>query len=573
MTIKNLNKKIIFAIEKSLNIKDLNVLLEYPLNPEFGDFAICLSPIVKIIKKSPVEVGDLIKKELLKVNFIEKIEVTGIYLNIIIKKEILFDIVIKDAGKIEKEKKKKNILIEYLEPNTNKPLHIGHLRNGFLGMAISNIFKEKGHKDIKINLVNNRGIHICKSMLSYKKWGENKTPKSEKIKGDHFVGNYYVRYGKEEEKNPTIKEEINKMLLDWEKGDKKTISLWKKMNSWVYKGFEESYKNFGFKFDKTYYESDIYNLGKDVIMQGVKKGVFYVSEEGGIIFYLDEKEFGLTKEGEKRKITLLRKDGTSLYITQDIGLAIKKAKEYKFDKSIHVVGLEQNYYFKTLFFVLKALKYSFADKMHHLSYGMVYLPEGKMKSREGKVIDADDLLIEIKNNAREEVLKRYGRVKDLEKRVEKIALGAIKFQFLFINPTQDIYFDPKESISFDGATGPYLQYSYARARSIIKKAEVKEIDIDKKIDFSLISQEEVILLRKLLLFNKEIDNALQNFNPSRIANYLYELSKEFNRFYNKHSVIESEKEIKNLRINLVISFSKTLKKGLNILEIPTLEEM
>ncbi len=572
MKIKEIENKIISSIKKSIKTSKIEVVLEYPLNADFGDFALCLSPIIKEFKKSPTEVGNLIKKELLKLKFIKSIEIIGIYLNITIKEEILFSLIIKDAGKIEKEEKKKNILIEYLEPNTNKPLHIGHLRNGFLGVAISNIFKEKGHKDIKINLVNNRGVHICKSMLAYKKWGEGKTPKSEKIKGDHFVGNYYVKYTKEEEKNPLLKEEVNKMLFDWERGDKETISLWKKMNSWVYKGFKESYKNFGFKFDKTYYESDIYNLGKDIIKKGVKKGVFYIGEEGGIIFDLDEKEFGLTKDREKRKLTLLRKDGTSLYITQDIGLAVKKSKEYKFDKSIHIVGLEQNYYFKTLFSVLKALEYGFAYKMYHLSYGMVYLPEGKMKSREGKIIDADNLFIDIKERAKKEILKRYNNIKDLNERAEKIALGAIKFQFLFINPSQDIHFDMEKSVSFDGATGPYLQYSYARAKSILRKSKIKTEK--KNINFSLLKEkEEVVLIRKLLYFNKETSTALENLNPSRIANYLYELSKEFNRFYNKYSVLDSQKKLREARISLVFAVSKTLKKGLDILGIPVLEEM
>lgn len=558
MIIKDIEKEIIFKIKEE-GFSDFQV--EYPLNPNFGDFAICLSPL--FLKSS-----ELLKKRILEINSIERVELVGIYLNIVIKKEIFLRAAIEEAGKVEKEKKR-NLLVEYITPNTNKPLHIGHLRNGFLGMAISNIFEEKGYNLIKINLLNNRGVHICKSMLGYRLYGGDKTPQTEGVKGDHFVGDYYVLYGKEEEKNPSVKEEIHEMLSLWEKGDKETISLWEKMNSWVYKGFEETYSNFGFRFDKTYYESDIYNLGKEIILKGLENNIFYKGEDGEILFNLNPKEFGLTKEGEERKITLLRKDGTTLYVTQDIALAVKKSEEYDFEKSIYITGKEQDYYFKTLLSILNALNYPWAKDIYHLSYGMVNLPEGKMKSREGKIVDADNLLLEVKENARKEIVKRYGEIDDLEERVDKIALGAIKFQFLFVNHTQDIQFDPKKSISFDGATGPYCQYAYARARSIMRRGgEIGEVD------YSLLKEdEEIVLGRKILLFEREIDNSANNFNPSRIANYIYELSKEFNRFYNKHSVLESKEDIKKARIALVDAVSKTLKKGLHILGIPVLEEM
>lgn len=546
---KTIERKILKKIEELVNSP---VFFEYPLNVQFGDFALCLSPFM--------EKRETIKKELLLFDFVESVKIIGPYLNIWIKRDIFLKAVVENNEETKTSKEK--ILLEYISPNTNKPLHLGHVRNGVIGMALSNILEAVGNKVIKINLVNDRGEHICKSMLAYKKWGEEREPD---IKGDHFVGNFYVKYNEEEKRNPSIKEEVSKMLYSWEKGDKETVSLWKKMNFWVYSGFEETYNNFGFQFDNFYYESELYNSGKEIIERGIEKGFFYRGEEGDILFDLPEEEFGLNKDGSKKRITLLRKEGTSLYITQDIGVALKKMKDYNPDKSIYITGTEQVYHFRCLFKILKVLGYDWAEKLSHLPYGMVNLPEGKMKSREGKVVDADNLLLEVKRNAEEEIEKRYGE--KFEERALKIALGAIKFQLLSVCPERDVCFEPEKSISFEGATGPYCQYAYARTRSILEKSE------EGNPDFSLLKEEEIILARKLARFEDELKKSAKELNPSRIANYLYELSKEFNRFYAKYPVLTADGGLKFARISLVLAVSKTLKKSLDLLGIPALEKM
>ncbi|MDD2913584.1 MAG: arginine--tRNA ligase [Candidatus Pacebacteria bacterium] len=572
MKIKEIENSIVSEVKKALKKPDLNVVLEHPSNPKFGDFAVCLFPFVKETGKSPQDIGDVLIKELQSLDFIEKATVLFPYLNIEIKKDFFIKSAINEAGTIRKSEKKEKVLIEYIAPNTNKPLHLGHLRNGFFGTAVSNIFKATGKKVVRVNLVNDRGEHICKSMLAYKKWGEGKTPNEEGIKGDHFVGNFYVKYSNEEKKNPLLKEEVHKMLVLWEQGDKETISLWKKMNSWVYDGFKKTYNDFGFEFDFVYYESKLYNIGKEIVKKAAEKGVFYYGEEGDILFDLPEEKFGLDKNGKRRKITLLRKDKTNLYVTQDIGVAVKKMEDHNFDKSIYITSMEQVYHFQCLFEILKVLKYKWVEKLYHLPYAMVFLPEGKMKSREGKVVDADNLLYEVKENAKKEIILRYGKIKDLEERALKIALGAIKFQLLFIHPCQDIYFDPEKSVSFEGATGPYCQYSYARAKSIIRKSGRKKIK--KNVNFSVLKEEEeIVLVRKIICFDREIKIAMETFNPSKIANYLYELSKDLNRFYAKHSVLNSDKETEEARIALIFAVSLVLEKGFGILGIPLLEEM
>ena len=588
MKIEEIKEIILNKISEELKkyFGDINtpLFLESPPDFKFGDFAFCFSSFLKEIKDNPKEVFKNISENISLLEFVEKTEVVFPYINIKIKNEVLFKSVILEIensgtnfGENEINKNKK-ILIEFLSPNTNKPLHLGHARNGVLGMAMSNILRSTGASIIKTNLVNDRGEHICKSMLAYKKWGGDETPESTNMKGDHFVGKWYVRYAKEEKENLKLKDEVYEMLKKWEAGDKEIISLWQKMNSWVYQGFNETYNKFGLDFDSFYYESETYKLGKDVILEGIKNGVFYYGKEGDVLFDLPEEEFGLNKDGTVKKITVLRKDGTSLYMTQDIGTAVKRKGDYGVDFLIHVVGSEQDYHFKCLFKILKELGFDWAKNCYHLSYGMVSLPDGKMKSREGNVIDIDNLIEEMQLAAKNEINSRKKEkeiFENIEERSLKIALSAIKFKLLSVSPKQDICFNPKESISFDGVTGPYCQYAYARASGIIKKAKDKGFILSKEIDFSnLKSKEEINLIHKLSFFPEEIKKASELFNPSKIANYAYDLSKSFNQFYGENPVLLAENENLILsRLSLVYITSLVIKKALSLIDIEVLEEM
>jgi len=444
-------------------------------------------------------------------------------------------------------------------------------------MSISNLLKAIGCYVVKANLINDRGIHICKSMLAWQKWGEGSTPKSTGMKGDHFVGKWYVRYANESQKDPNLEKEAHVMLKKWEAGDLQTIKAWKTMNNWVYDGFAQTYEKFCLEFDKTYYESDTYKLGKNIIAQGIKKKVFYRDDKDNIKFKLSETEFGRDKDGLLKEVTVLRSDGTSLYITQDIGTAVLKAKDYKLNRSIYVVGNEQAHHFKCLFKILEELDYKWAKECYHLAYGMVYLPEGRMKSREGKIVDADNLIDEMIKLAAIEIRKRDKRLSQAEvtKRATKIGVGAIKFYLLSTKTTQDIHFDPEKSISFNGATGPYCQYTYARICGILGKIEQKNINFE-ECDFSLLgNMEELLLIQKLVQFPQEIISAANSYNPSLIVNHIFETARAFNQFYGKHKVIlkETDFELMKARLNLVKSTAIVLKKGLNLLGIEALTRM
>ncbi len=472
----------------------------------------------------------------------------------------------------------KRAMVEYLAPNTNKPLHLGHLRNGALGMAVSNMFAATGHWVVKANLVNDRGVHICKSMLAWQRWGNGTTPESEKEKGDHFVGKYYVRYAREAENDETLEDEIQQLLQKWEAGDPETIALWKMMNGWVYDGFDQTYRRFGLKFDVFYYESDTYKLGKDIIQQGLEKNVFSMDANGNTVFFLPEEEFSRDKNGELKRVTVLRSDDTSLYISQDIGTAILKITDHNLDYSIYVVGSEQEYHFKCLFAILKALGYEWARNCYHLSYGMVYLPEGKMKSREGKIVDADDLIaamIAWRKPKSAGVIPEAGfLMQEVKNRAEKIGVGAIKFYLLRVRPTLSINFDPAESISFDGFTGPYCQYAYARICGILEKAKNRQRALQDP-DFSLLgNSEEVQLLQKLIEFPQEVKCAVEDLNPSKIAGHVFNTAKAFNQFYNKHPVLKAENEqFVAARLALIKATAVVLKNGLNLLGVEVLENM
>jgi arginyl-tRNA synthetase len=540
----------------------------------FGDYSLPCFFLSKKNIKNPNEIalklGKEIEKEIKKDKNlrekIEKIEIKNSYINFFInKKELAFNLI----NEIEKKKEdygKENLgknnktMVEFPSPNTNKPLHLGHLRNLAIGESISRILEFYNEKVIRVNLYNDRGVHICKSMLAYQKWkNEIENNSKEKIKPDHFIGELYVLFSKKAKDNPELEKQAQEMLVKWEQGDKETRELWKKLNSMAITGIKETISLFRVKHDKEYFESNIYEKGKEIILEGLKNGIFKKENDNSI--YVD-----LTNEGLGKKY-LLRNDGTSIYITQDIYLSKLKFDEFKINKSIYVVGNEQEYHFKVLFSILDKLRLLKKENLYHLSYGMVNLPEGKMKSREGTVVDADDLINETKNLVKEELKKRYILdEKEIEKRSLIIALSAIKYMLLKTSIKKDMTFNPKESIAFEGDTGPYLLYSYARANSILKKTKkLPELKIRE------LKEEEIKLLLKMKEFKKAINESYLDLNPSLIANYAYQLSKVFNEFYHACPVINSENE--NFRLHLILSFKQLLKNCLYLLNIDALEEM
>ncbi len=574
---------IIDVLSKVSGLDKLEIakLLTTPPSSELGDFAFPCFVLSKTLKKSPsdvaVELTNKISSSLDDVKHFEEIKATGAYINFFMNKKSVSEKVIKEVLKLKgkygsTKKGKEKVVIEFPSPNTNKPLHLGHLRNMSIGESISRILEFGSKKVVRVNLKNDRGIHICKSMLAYQRWGNGDTPQKSKMKSDHFVGKYYVLYNqKEKEETDSSKggngelllnknslgEEIQKMLKSWEDGDKKTLTLWKKMNKWALDGFKETYKLFGIKHDKTYFESKFYNDGKDIVMKGLKDGLFF-KKDGAIV--ADLTSSGL---GEK---TLLRPDGTSIYITQDLALAQIKMKDYNPNESIHLVGNEQIHHFKVLAELVRIL--GLKSKVKHLSYGMVNLPDGKMKSREGTVVDADDFINEIKTLVEEEVKSRYSLPdREVKSRSLAIALSAIKYFLLKVGIERDTIYNPKESISFEGNTGPYLQYSYARASSILRKAKKKvtKFKIDK------VEVKEYELVKNIGLFSEKLSDSLNNLDPSVIANYSYDLAKSFNDFYNDCPVIGSEQE--DFRIALVESFRIVMKNALWLLGIQAIEEM
>ena len=577
------------AAEKTFGTSPDGLNLVYPPGVDMGDFACGCFPMAKQYRRSPNDIAQKIAKNIPSGEIIQKAEASGPYINIKVSNAVLFGEICSEI--IKKQEKfctpntrpKKRVMVEYLSPNTNKPLHLGHLRNGALGMAVANILTAAGHHVVKANLINNRGVHICKSMLAWQRWGNGTSPKSEGIKGDHFVGKWYVKYAQEAEKDPGLETEVQKMLQRWEAGDPEIVKLWKMMNDWVYEGFSETYKKFGLNFDVFYYESDTYKLGKDIIVKGLEKQIFQkVLRDNGagenVVFHLPVEKFGLEKNGDPKKITVLRDDGTSLYMTQDIGTAILKATEHNLDQSIYVVGSEQVHHFQCLFEILKAFGYPWADGCYHLSYGMVYLPEGKMKSREGKIVDADDLIEEIENLAAQEICRRNEEnplsEQELKYRKQIIGQGAIKFYLLRVRAMQDIHFDPQESISFDGFTGPYCQYAYARISGILRNAENLGLTAGYDDGNLLGNDEELQLIRHLVRFPEEFEISVNDLTPSRLAVHVFNTAKAFNQFYNKHQVIHADtKELAKARLLLIKAAGIALKTGLNLMGIDVLERM
>ncbi|NLE02408.1 MAG: arginine--tRNA ligase [Fibrobacter sp.] len=549
------------ALSGKLTDTEIERLLEIPPDETMGDYAFPCFSLSKVLRKSPVAIANELSAGLVLPEEIEKVTVVNGYLNfyvnkVLLSKQVLANAVSDDFGRTQRNRK---IVIEFSSPNSNKPLHLGHLRNMSIGESVSRILSFCGNEVIKTSINNDRGVHICKSMIAYKQFGEGKTPESTGKKSDHFVGDYYVLFSKEAAKDETWNEKAQELLRKWEDGDKETVELWKKMNSWAFEGFRKTYKLFGISFDKEYYESQIYKSGKEIVKEGLDKNLFSRRDDGAVFVDLQAE-----KLGEK---VLLRPDGTSVYIVQDLYLAVLKDQEFNYDQSIYVVGNEQDYHFAVLIAIFRKLGYPIADKMKHLSYGMVELPEGKMKSREGTVVDADDLITETQKLAAEELKERYTLSEDeMKDRSLKIALSAIKYQLLKVDITKTMLFDPKKAISFEGDTGPYLLYSYARSASIIRKAgELKDAPVIQPLP------PEIRLIKKLAYFPAAVSNSCDKLSPSLIANYAFELAQSFNEFYHECKVIGSEQEA--FRLHIVNAFRSVLKKCLHLLGIEEIEEM
>ncbi|MFN7045102.1 MAG: arginine--tRNA ligase [Flavobacterium sp.] len=556
-----------------------------------GDITMVVFPLVKLLKGNPVEIGNQIGNYLVaNVNEVAKFNVVGGFLNIVISDAFYVEFfnTIKNNetfGFVAPKEGDKAVMVEYSSPNTNKPLHLGHIRNNLLGYSVAEIIKASGKKVYKTQIINDRGIHICKSMLAWQKFGNGQTPASTGLKGDKLVGNFYVEFDKQYKKEiaeliaqgktedeakklaPSILE-AQQMLLDWEKGKPEVIELWKTMNQWVYDGFEQTYKNLGVNFDSYYYESNTYLLGKEVVQFGLEKGIFEKDPDGSV--WID-----LTADGLDRKI-VLRSDGTAVYMTQDIGTAIQRVKDFPdVGGMVYTVGNEQDYHFKVLFLILKKLGFDWADSLYHLSYGMVELPSGKMKSREGTVVDADDLMAEMTTTAQtisEELGKLDGYSED-EKAVlfKTIGLGALKYYMLKVDPKKQMMFNPEESVDFAGNTGPFIQYTYARIQSILRKA-----DFDTSISISGLElhEKEKELIKQVQLFPEVIQNAAENHSPALIANYTYDLVKEFNSFYQQVSILGEENHDKKVfRVQLSKSVGNTIKNAFWLLGIEVPERM
>ncbi|MFV0566733.1 MAG: arginine--tRNA ligase [Flavobacteriaceae bacterium] len=555
-----------------------------------GDITLVIFPMLRVVKGNPVQIGEAIGQYLAKnVTEVKAFNVVKGFLNIEINDAYylnFFNTIKNDEtyGVVTPNPNEKAVMVEYSSPNTNKPLHLGHIRNNLLGYSVAEILKASGKKVYKTQIINDRGIHICKSMLAWQKFGKGETPENTGLKGDKLVGNYYVKFdqeykkeietlkaaGKTEEeakKTAPILLEAQEMLQKWEAGDTETVALWETMNGWVYKGFNETYKNLGVNFDTLYYESNTYLLGKEFVAEGLKTGVFFKEEDGSV--WCD-----LTHEGLDKKI-VQRADGTAVYITQDIGTAIQRIKDFPdVGGMVYTVGNEQDYHFQVLFLILKKLGFEWAKNLYHLSYGMVDLPSGKMKSREGTVVDADDLIAEMATTAgeiSEELGKLDGYIEAEKQALYKtIGLGALKYYILKVDPKKRILFDPKESIDFQGNTGPFIQYTYARIQSIIRKAD---FDLNQDVEVELQPKEKE-LIKQLELFPDEVQYAAAQHSPALIANYTYNLVREFNSFYQNVSILGADNEAEKVfRVQLSHKVAVVIKQAFALLGIQVPDRM
>lgn len=566
-----------------------------PTKKEFtGDFTLIVFPLTRISRKKPEETGEDLGSWLVA----NTAEVTAYnvikgFLNLTLDASLWLNMLNEAAadnsyGITAITDKSPLYMVEYSSPNTNKPLHLGHVRNNLLGFSLCKILEANGKRVIKTNIVNDRGIHICKSMLAWKKWGNGETPASSGKKGDHLVGDYYVAFDKhykqelnkleaggmkkeEAEAASLLMAEVREMLLRWEAGDQEVRDLWETMNSWVYAGFDETYKKLGVGFDKIYYESQTYLPGKDKVLEGLDKGIFFRKEDGSV--WAD-----LTPDGLDEKV-LLRADGTSVYMTQDIGTASLRFSEYSIDKMIYVVGNEQIYHFQVLSLLLDKLGFSWGRDLVHFSYGMVELPEGKMKSREGTVVDADELVKEMVETARE-TSQELGKLDGLSTEeadaiVRMVGLGALKYFILKVDPRKNMTFNPKESIDFNGNTGPFIQYTHARIRSVLRKAEESGLAVPVSVDGTPeLSEKELYLIRILTSFPVTVCEAAETFSPSVIANYIYDLAKEFNQFYHDYTILKEPNEsLRSFRLVLSSVTGNVIRTGMGLLGIDVPERM
>jgi len=568
-----------------------------PTRKDFkGDITLVVFPLLRHIKGNPVKIGEELGDYFVKeISEIKEFNVIKGFLNLVFSDDYylkLFNKIRKkeNFGKREITENSETIMVEYSSPNTNKPLHLGHVRNNLLGYSVAEILKATGHQVYKTQIINDRGIHICKSMVAWQRFapkneaGERETPASTNMKGDKFVGKYYVKFDKEykkeisalveqgipekeaEKKAPLIRE-AQKMLKDWEDGKEEVIAVWKTMNSWVYDGFEETYKALGVDFDKNYYESDTYLLGKEIVEEGLKKGVFFKKEDGSV--WAD-----LTEEGLDEKL-VLRADGTAVYMTQDIGTAIQRVEDYDIDGMVYTVGNEQDYHFKILFLILQKLGYEWAKNLYHLSYGMVDLPSGKMKSREGTVVDADDLMLEMTKTA-EEISQELGKLdgySEAEKQdlYKTIGMAALKYFILKVDPKKGMLFNPEESVDFQGNTGPFIQYTYARIQSILRKAD---FDFAENIENYELHEKEKELIKQIAVFPETLDLAAKQHSPALVANYTYDLVKEFNSFYQNVSILGVENiSEKTFRVQLSQKVAEVIKTAFKLLGIEVPERM
>jgi len=586
---KILSKNVIDAFDKLFNVGVKNIEFQ-PTKKEFeGDITIVIFPFVKLLKQNPKDISEKLGSYLEKQNYVVKYNVVSGFLNLVISDEYYLDFFesIKSNEKYGFITPTANdaVMVEYSSPNTNKPLHLGHIRNNLLGYSVSEILKASGKKVYKTQIINDRGIHICKSMVSWLAYGNGETPESSGLKGDKLVGNYYVKYDQvyqdqvkdlvkqgtsedDAKQQAPILQEAKDMLLKWEAGDKEVVNLWKKMNQWVYDGFEVTYKRLGVDFDSYYYESQTYLLGKEFIKTGLDKGVFYKKGDGSV--WCD-----LTSDGLDEKI-VLRADGTAVYMTQDIGTAVQRVKDHPdINSMVYTVGNEQDYHFKVLFLILKKLGFSWAENLFHLSYGMVDLPTGKMKSREGVVVDADDLLEEMSETSKN-ISKQLGKLDGYDENqkqevYETIGLGALKYFILKVDPKKRILFNPKESVDFQGNTASFIQYSYARIQSIIRGID---FELSKEKYQSPLEDKEKELIKQLAFFPSIIQNAASIHNPGIVANYLYDLVKIFNSFYQSVPVLKSALlDEKSFRVDLCRSVGYTIKNALGLLGIGVVDRM
>lgn len=599
----NIEARLQSAITKVLNdlygieVKPETVTIQTTKKEFEGHYTLVVFPYLKASKKSPemtaTEVGEAL---LAQTDLVDRFNVVKGFLNLVLAQHVFIDLLRSAAtdesyGITPVSEDAPLCMVEYSSPNTNKPLHLGHVRNNFLGYSVAQILKANGKRVVKTNIVNDRGIHICKSMLAWKKWGDNATPQSTGIKGDHLVGNFYVLWNtkfaeetkplidggmtkEEAETQSSIMAETRQMLKDWEEGKPEVIEMWKMMNEWVYEGFGQTYKRMGVDFDKIYYESDTYLVGKDEVLRGLREGLFVQDPDGSV--WAD-----LTDEGYDRKI-LLRSDGTSVYMTQDIGTAKMRYQDYTIDQMIYVVGNEQNYHFEVLSKLLDKLGFEFGKTLKHFSYGMVELPEGKLKSREGKVVDADNLMDDMAEQAYL-ISKNAGKGTDMSEAESRevariVSLGALKYFLLKVDPKRSLLFNPEESIDFNGNTGPFIQYTYARIRSIERRAAADGtkglLDLSIEVALPTLSDKELMLIRRINEFPSIVEAAGSELSPALIANYTYELVKEYNQFYHDHSILNEPDDVKKaLRLTLSSATAKIIKSAMELLGIEVPERM